>query len=121
AARVAGGPGIGSGALRPDAHEPAGIDPDDRAAARADRLHVDRTNAGDVTGPAPADPGLGRVADLPARDEADVEGRAAGVADDQIAVRDRLLRARIRERRDGRHRRPGADRVDRPLHHLTRP
>ena len=36
AAAVAGGAGIGARALRPDAQDPAGVDPGDAAAARAD-------------------------------------------------------------------------------------
>ena len=60
-----------------------------------------------------------RVVDLAGGDEPDVEGRAARVADDQVAGRP-LSAFGVRQRRDGRHRRARADRVDRPLGHLLR-
>ncbi len=81
---VAGRPRVGPRAARADAEQSPGVDPDDRAAAGADRLHVHGADARDVADPAPAEPGLRRVVDLAARDEADVERRAAGVADDQL-------------------------------------
>ena len=45
ATAVAGRPGLGAGALRPDLQHAGGVDPGDRAAARADRRDVDRRHA----------------------------------------------------------------------------
>ncbi len=86
AAPVAGRPRVGPRAAGPDAKQPSGVDPDDRAAARSDRLDVDRADARDVADPAPAEPRLGGRADLAARDEPDVERRPARVADDEVAL-----------------------------------
>ena len=118
AVAVAGWARLGACALRADAEQTAGVDPDDRAPAGADRLDVDGADPGDVPDPAPTQPVLRRVVDLAGGHEPDVEGGSTRVADDQVAVRH--FRLRVRQRRDGRHGRTGADRVDRPLGHFLR-
>ena len=65
--------------------EAGGVDPDDRAAAGADALHVDRGKAGHVAGEALAEPGLAGPRDAAVADQADVEARAAGVGDDGVS------------------------------------
>ena len=119
AAPVADRPRIGPGAARPDAKQASGVDPDDRAAARSDRLDVDRADARDVADPAPAEPRLGGRADLAARDEPDVERRPARVADDEVALALLELLARVGDRRDRSHGGARADRVDGPLDDLV--
>ena len=123
AAAIADRARIRAGALWPDPEQSARVDPDDRAAARADRLDVDRPDAGDVTDPASAKPRLGCVRDLPARDQAHVERGAPGVADDQVGRSGFFLlhpglRTDVGKGGNRSHRRSGADRVDRTLDDL---
>ena len=67
AAAVAGGPGIGAGAPRPDAQDPAGVDPGDAPAARADLDEVhDRAQDRQPARMRDADPEPVADADLPA-------------------------------------------------------
>ena len=99
AAAVAGGPGIGAGALRADAQRAARVEPDDRAAARR-RPCARRPSA---AGREAADDPLARSRSRsPAGDQADVGRRAAHVE------RDRVLEARRARRRAPRRRRPPA-------------
>ena len=58
AAPVARRAGVGAGALWADPQQAARVDPGDRAAAGADRSHVDRGEAGEVAGERLAEPGL---------------------------------------------------------------
>ena len=53
AAAVAGGAGLGAGAVRPDMQHAAGIDPGDRAAARADADDVERLQRHPLAGEPP--------------------------------------------------------------------
>src|SRR5262249_59685459 len=79
AASIAGGAGIGAGALGADIEKAAAVDPGDRAAARRNRGHVERRHvdlaAGDF-----AFGGLKRNAAL---DEGDVGRGAAHVESDE--------------------------------------
>ena len=112
AAAVAGGPGRGAGAPRPDLQAARRVEPGDRAAARADLGDVDRRDPQQLAGAAhqPA-AGRERAADLvlaAARDGAVLDqrrlrGRAAHVERDR--VRDTRAAARFRARR---RRRPPA-------------
>ncbi len=88
------------------------VDPGDRAAAGTDALDIDGRQAGHVAAKAAAEPGLPRVRDAALADQANIVGRAAGVADDQ---RVRLVRSRIGERPDRRHARTGIDQLHRRL------
>ena len=82
AAAVADGAGQGARALRPDGERARVEDAGDRAAARADRDHVDHRQA---DRPA-ADAAVGGEARLAAGDQADVGGGAADVDADQVRV-----------------------------------
>ena len=62
------------------------------------------------------EPGLARELHLAAAHDADVEARAARVADDDVVDRRRHLLAR-----DRRHRRPRVDGVERPLRGVLEP
>ena len=81
---VADRAGIGAGALRADAEEPALVDPGDRAAARADGGEIDRRR-GD--GQTPLDLEIGRVRDLAVAHQPDVAGGASHVERDEIPLR----------------------------------
>ena len=87
AAAVAGGAGVGAGALGADAQQPAGVEPGDRAAAGPDRC-ARRPRRGRSGGRRTAAPSqVSRVEhDAAVADHADVEARAAGVADDHVAA-----------------------------------
>ena len=86
AAAVAGRAGLRARALRADAQEAAGVDPGDRAAARADRLDVDQRHRGRD---APFDLVLGRVALLAVDEDADVGARAAHVEREHVRLAER--------------------------------
>ena len=75
AASVAGGAGVGAGALRADGQETRAVDPRDGAAARGNRRHVERRN---VDLPA-RDDALGCLQRRAALNEGDVGGGAAHV------------------------------------------
>ncbi len=114
---VAGGAGVGAGALGADAQQAARVDPRDRAAAGADRAHVDGGEAGEVPGERLAEPGLAGEHEVAGAHERDVEAGAAGVADDHVA------RARLGcgdgARGDGRERGTGAHRPQRAVDQLA--
>ncbi len=105
---VAGGPRARAGALRPDLEEAARIDPGDRAAARADRAHIDLGDAEHLH----AEGRFRRDDKLAVAQRRDVEGRAAHVDDDHI------VGCRQMHAGDRRKRRTGHDAVDRPLDDL---
>ena len=111
AAAVAGRARHRARRLRADAQQAAGIDPGDRAAAGADGAHVDRGHCHDVAEPAPAEPAVARVDQVAVAHEADVEGGAAGVADDGVAAE--LLDGDVGVAGDRRHGRTGLQHVDR--------
>ena len=110
AGAVAGWARHGAGALRPDVEQAARIDPGDRAAAGADRTHVDLGDAEHVV----AEARLGRDDQLAVAQRRDVEGGAAHVADDHVGLLGQRLGGDRRERRARHHA------VDRPLGHLIR-
>ena len=103
AAAVAGGPGLGARRARPDPQGAAGVAPADRAAAGADRVHVDHRQLDRAA----AD--LARVGPphLAVLDHADVAGGAAHVEAERVAVAARPGRAARRRPR----RRPGPERT----------
>ena len=113
AASVAGGPRIGAGALRPDPQEASRIDPGDRPSARPDTPDIDRGHADDVAGPLPPEPRVPRKHQPSVPYQADIERRAARVADHDI-VRE-PLHLGTRAARDRRHGRARLDAVNRPL------
>ena len=78
---VAGGAGRGAGAARADAEGATFVDVRDRAAAGADRVHVEHRHEQRIA----ADPGVAgrRLADAVLGDDADVGGGAAHVERDQ--------------------------------------
>src|SRR5581483_7546502 len=75
---------VGPGALRADPQQAAGVDPRDRAAAGADRAHVDRGQPGVMAAERLPEPGLAGEHGRAVADEADVETRPPGVADDRV-------------------------------------
>ena len=111
---VAGRAGHRAGALRAHTQQARRVDPGDRAAARADRLDVDRREPRHVARPHPAEPGLARELDVAVADDADVEARAAHVADDRVPVF-----TGVEPSRDRSHRGPGVDGVDGPRHDVV--
>src|SRR6185369_12867573 len=94
---VTGGPGVGAGAARADPQGVAGVDPADRATARADRVAVDRGDADRLA----LDLDLTAHRRAPVFDQADVEAGAAHVDRDQV-VADRA--GEVERRRGGRGR-----------------
>jgi len=111
AAAVTGRAGIGAGALRADAHQAALVAPGDGAAAGTDRADVHRGDAQQMTAPQAAEPGVAAVGEFAVAHQADVEGGAAGVADDGVAAE--VFQARVGGRGHRRHGRAGFHRVDR--------
>ena len=91
AAAVAGRPRARAGAARADAEGAAVVDVGDRAAAGADRVHVEHRHEQRVA----ADPGVPRgcLADAPLGDDPDVGRRAAHVERDQPAAAGRAAPA----------------------------
>ena len=83
AALVAGRPGVGTGRLRAVAQRAGSVDPGQRAAAGADRQHLDRREADRV---AVLDEPLLRDPLLALVDERDVGARAAHVEADRVLV-----------------------------------
>src|SRR5262249_29917545 len=77
ASAVTARPRVGSGALRTDVQQPAGVDPGDRAAAGADAPHVNGREAGHVPEIRPSNPGLAAPRYAAAADETDVVARPA--------------------------------------------
>ena len=102
AAPVAGGPGIGAGAVRTDAEQPVLVEPDDAAAARPDRAHRDLGHQIGVF----VDHRL-LVEHRPAAlDHGDIEGGAAHVgAEDVVLAIGRAEEARAQHAAD----RPGIE------------
>ena len=81
---VAGGPGLGAGALGADVQHAAGIDPRDRAAAGADADDVERLQRDALAGEPPVGGDLRGAAD----DQRDVGAGAAHVEQDQVGLAD---------------------------------
>ena len=90
AAVVAGGPRLGARGARADAQRPAGVGARDRAAARADRVHVDHRMADRHAG----DDGIGRGLRLAADHRRHVGARAAHVEREQVVIAARRARER---------------------------
>ena len=79
---IAGGTGVGTGRRGADDQGAAGVDPGDRSAARADRVHVERGHPDRVTADRPPRRRLG----LTAAHQAYVGGGAAHVEGDGVGV-----------------------------------
>ena len=107
AAAVADRAGLRPGAARADAKEAACVHPGDRAAAGADRLHVDERHRRRQP---PLDLELGRVALLAAGDDAHVGARAAHVEREHVLLAQRSGEALARDHAAGRARHHGLDR-----------
>src|SRR6185437_16728339 len=85
---VAGGSGIGAGALRPDMQDAARVDAADRAAAGAQRHDVEAAQRDLVL----ADLAVAGERRLALDDEADIGARPAHVEGDEVAVAEELRR-----------------------------
>lgn len=87
AAAIAGRSRLGAGALRADAQRSALINPDDAAAASADRLDIDRWRLHRQT---PSNLECVLQLEAPVADDRDIKARAAHVDGDEIAPPRRL-------------------------------
>ena len=110
---VAGGAGVGAGALRPDAEQPARIDPGDGAAARAHASDIHRGEAEIVAGEEPTQPRFAGVLDRAVAHHAHVEGGAAGIHHQHVAPEPFGLG--IGDAGERGHRRARLDHEDRPV------
>ena len=117
AASVAGRAGFGAGRMGTDAQQATSINPRDGTAAGADRMYRDRSHAEVVADPLRAEPGLAREFHRAVTHQADVEGRAAGIADDDVAGE--VLGGGIGKASDGCHGRARLHQIDRFLHHVA--
>ena len=116
AAQVTRGPGIRAGRLRAVAERAGAVDPGQRAAAGADRQHLDRREADRV---AVLDEPLLRDPLLALVDERDVGARAAHVEADRVrvAAQHRDVAARDRARGDARRGEPDGQLLGRLRRH----
>jgi hypothetical protein len=93
---VAGRAGIGARALRADLQRTGGIEPGDRAAARADLDDIDHRNLDGVAGEGRSalEVVVARQADRAALDEGGLRGRVADVERDEVRLGVRPARAK---------------------------
>ena len=110
---IAGGAGVGACARRPDAQQPARIDPGDGPAAGADAPDIDRGEAEIVAGEEPAEPSLAGVFHRAVAHHAHVEGGAAGIHHQHVGAEP--FRPGVGDAGERRHRRARLDHEDRPV------